>query len=369
MPQETVLGEGALSELPAVIGRSAAVSHVVVTGRQSYHNSGASRRLEALLGKTPVFYIESELPDLADFTRFRRRFAGESVGVIAIGGGHVIDTAKLISTDATGPEEVERRLADGIPFLRIRPLITIPTTAGSGSEATPFAVVYVGGVKHSIDHPTLKPDTALVDPTLLLSLDGRQFALSGLDALAQSIEALLSRRATSESDAYARVALSLAWPALPALQSGRRPAQFRTMAEAANLAGKAIAITRTTAPHALSYYLTARFGVPHGQAIAFSMGHYLALFSERMQNTPHDLEGWRNSLSYVLGVIGASSSRDIAGAWTDYVESLGLESSPGQFGIDPGDLQAIHHHINADRLANSPMTMSVAEIDRLWGAP
>ena len=367
MTPRTVLADGAFLHLPAILHEFSTFPLVVIAGQHSYHHSGASRRLAEVLGEVKaVFYIDSKQPNLAGLSRFRHLFGRDPHCLIAIGGGHVIDAAKLISTGAADPQDVRNRLANRELFRRVMPLIAVPTTPGSGSEVTPFAVIYIDGVKYSIDHPSLKPDAALIDPALMASLGKRQIAASGLDAISQSIEALLSRRADTDSDRFARASLSLGWSTLPKLYSTGEPVDFATMAEAANLAGEAIAITRTTLPHALSYYFTERFDVLHGHAVALSMGQYLSLLGERMRNGSYALERWQPSYDFILTTMGVESSDGVAERWATYMGALDLKSSPAQLGIGSDDLSAIHGAINADRLANAPITLSASEIDRLW---
>src|SRR5262249_51347864 len=156
--------------------------------------------------------------------------------------------------DARTPEGV---VADGLPLLnRGLPLVAIPTTAGSGSEATPFAVLYVGHVKHSIAGPAMLPDVAIVDPSLTDSMSPALTAVTGMDAFSQAVESYWCIHSTERSKAYARRAIALVLEHLEVAVTAPREENRRAMSKAAHLAGRAIAITKTTGAHALSYPLT-----------------------------------------------------------------------------------------------------------------
>ncbi len=150
------------------------------------------------------------------------------------------------------------------------PLVLIPTTAGSGSEATCFATVYHHGAKLSVDDPALAADVSLVDADLTRSCTPQLTACAAFDALAHTVESLWSRRATDESRAHARRALALHGPWLAG--PGRLDdTARRALMAGAHWAGRAINISRTTAAHAFAYELTIRYGIPHGLACLLNL--------------------------------------------------------------------------------------------------
>ena len=150
-------------------------------------------------------------------------------------------------------------------------LIAIPTTSGSGSEATHFAVVYVGGEKFSVAHPIyMLPNVVVLNPSLTYSMDSYQTALSGVDAFAQAMESYWSVNSTEESKKYSIEALELIIEHLP-LAVNYNDNSRDIMLHAANLAGKAINIAKTSGAHAISYVLTSKFNIPHGQAVALTL--------------------------------------------------------------------------------------------------
>ena len=147
------------------------------------------------------------------------------------------------------------------------PVFAFPTTAGSGAEATHFAVAYKDRVKKSIGHLRVRPARVALVPEFTYSLSPYQTACTGFDAVSQAIESLWAKGATDESRAFARRAIECLGR-LDKAVADPDPATREAMQLGAYWSGRAIDISKTTAAHALSYLLTARHGVPHGHAVA-----------------------------------------------------------------------------------------------------
>ena len=154
------------------------------------------------------------------------------------------------------------------------PLVAIPTTAGTGSEATHFSVVYIKDIKQSLSHPLIKPAVAIVDPQFTYNLPPFITACSGLDAFCQAIESYWSVNSSDESKKYAIDAIvKIKNNLIDAVKTSSKESRHE-LSIASNLSGKAIDITKTTAPHAISYPLTKLFNIPHGYAVALILGHF-----------------------------------------------------------------------------------------------
>lgn len=174
-------------------------------------------------------------------------------GFIAIGGGTTIDTAKLLNLAIASKLPVRELLIQKSAPGQLLPCLAIPTTAGTGAEATRFAVCYDGEVKYSIDFEVIRPSDVAIVPEFTETLPKYQKASTNFDAYSQAVESLWAKGATEESKEYANRALEL-------MKSDNWP-------EASYWAGRAIDISRTTAAHAFSYYLTSHYGIPHGHAV------------------------------------------------------------------------------------------------------
>lgn len=195
--------------------------------------------------------------------------------VVAIGGGSVIDSAKsiVLARGLDSNESLEGQLAAGAEITRPSDLhlIAIPTTAGSGSEVTPFATIWnlEASRKASISGPGLQPRVAIVDSSLLQSLKSDDLLYPALDAVSHAIESLWSRRSTSDSALCAATSLSALSLALGSCVSDTP--DLKRLSLGSVYAGLAIADSRTALAHAISYPLTLKFQVPHGLACSFTL--------------------------------------------------------------------------------------------------
>jgi len=199
--------------------------------------------------------------------------------VIALGGGSAIDSAKVFAL-ALSPFGSQYSLwellgaAADLPPGASLPLYALPTTAGTGSEVTPYATVWdhAESRKLSLFGPAVYPHTAFVDPELSATVPYSPTLYTGLDAINQAAESIWNRNMTPMSEMVAHGALKLGMTALPRLLNDLANPDLRgIMAEVGLLAGLAISQTRTSLSHSISYPLTAHFGVPHGLACAFTM--------------------------------------------------------------------------------------------------
>jgi alcohol dehydrogenase class IV len=150
-------------------------------------------------------------------------------------------------------------------------IIAVPTLAGSGAEATGFATVWAAGCKRSLEHSDLRPCRVIVDPSLAATAEPGLRLVSALDGLTHALEAIWNRNATSESDALAVRAIAQFASAFSRDKTNSGD-DFPWLGEASWLAGSAIAITRTSLCHAISYPFTAELDVPHGLAVSFTIG-------------------------------------------------------------------------------------------------
>jgi alcohol dehydrogenase len=225
-----------------------------------------------------VFDAVGANPDLAFLDGLVRRYrAARFDAILALGGGSVLDTAKVLGVMLGTPDRFSLRehFLGGVPLVDAPgvPVIAIPTTAGTGSEFTPFATVWdlAAGKKYSLATPRLFPVEAWLDPELTLDLPWEITLASGLDALCQALESAWSRRATPQTLELAAQSARLSFPVL---RRGRRTltlADRTDLLRASMLAGLAISHTRTALCHSISYPLTARFGLAHGLACSFTM--------------------------------------------------------------------------------------------------
>jgi len=242
-------------------------------------------RLTTLLGNrcAGVMAAPAANPDLESLESLHTALWSSDHGahcLVAVGGGSTIDTAKglALGTPASGFAALRAHLREGTAFepsARLD-LIAVPTTAGTGSEVTPWATLWdrssAKGVKRSLHRADTWPEAALIDPLLTQSCPPSLTLASGLDALSHALEAIWNRGANPYSDALAVQAARGVLTTLPALLAAPQSLPLReAMSRAALLAGLAFAQTRTALAHALSYDVTLMRGTPHGLACSFSL--------------------------------------------------------------------------------------------------
>jgi len=367
--QQLVFGAGTITQIADLLDTAQAHSVLLVTGRDSYRDSGAQRAICAVLANRKVVRFEdlSPNPTLADVERgvpVCRELRPDIV--VAVGGGSVLDTAKAVNLCAAQQAPPEAVLKQSSLILeRPRPLIAVPTTAGSGSEATRFATIYVNGIKHSLAHDWLLPRAAIVDPCLTYSMPPRLTAITGLDALSQAIESYWAVGASADSQLLAEQAMGQMWPTLATAVRAPDPNIRLTMAHGAYLAGRAIDCTRTTAAHAISYVLTSRYGVPHGLAVALTMAalfeHYAGGSSFQV-NDPRGAMYVERTISRLCTMLGCTSPLEAGEAWRSLLKTVGVETNLQDVGVQPNEVDRLVREVNAERLGNHPVRISPEDL-------
>lgn len=363
---------GAVRDLTRVFADLQPSTVLLFTGGASFRESGAASEIEPLLATFDVESISHVAPnptieqvsDAVD--RLRRR---EPDVLVAVGGGSVLDLAKATRGLADEADLRTAVVTGEVGAISGPPLVAIPTTAGSGSEVTHFAVVYVDGVKHSVGHQSFRPERVLLDPALTLSMPPRLTAQTGLDALAQAMESLWSTRSTDKSLRYARRALALALSNIEAAVGSPSLETRTAMLSAAHLAGHAIDISKTTAAHALSYSLTTRHGIAHGHAVALTLGallEYNGAVTDADCADPRGRQFVLERVAEVLGILGAADPREGRLVLTSLLERIGLEATLSAVGITSrGERRAIVASVDPQRLANNPRTLDARALTGL----
>ncbi len=197
--------------------------------------------------------------------------------IIAIGGGSVLDSAKVLSVflDNNVHDNLNKVIEnpDILDKSEKVQLHVFPTTAGTGAEVTQFATIwdFKKNKKHSLDHQKLLPDEYFLEEKFLETLQGQNLLYPFLDSISHAFESLWNKNRNNESVKYAIDSLNLNLKSLKAFCSKDEMYDFEKMILASNFAGKAINITRTSIAHSISYPLTAKYGIPHGLACSFTI--------------------------------------------------------------------------------------------------
>ena len=345
--QKVIRGRDSLKKLPVLMEKTGMTRPMIV---------GMDPLIATLLRKvpnllsSPLFTSFHPNPDLDDTEAGVSLFRKENCdGLISIGGGSSIDTAKAIKArlNAGSTEDVIQNR------LNIRtdcPHIAVPGTAGTGSEATQIAVTYVNGKKVSLNHPALRPEGVVLDASLLDTLPLYHKKSCALDALAQGIESYWSKGSNEDSKVHAYLAFVGVLDNLKAYLKGD-PHAADEMLDASYQSGKAIQITRTTAAHAMSYMLTKKLGLAHGHACMLTLPVLWEMMQEHeeMQDTLNDL-----SAKMRLGNM-QMVPRLLKGILYDL--EMSIPAVP-----DEKLMEELVSSVNTERLNNHPVALSGEEI-------
>jgi alcohol dehydrogenase class IV len=318
----------------------------------AWERSGAAAVLDAKLAALGAHPFEEQAPHPTwESMQSAAAQAAESGcrAVVAIGGGTAIDTAKGAVWCLAGGSVAEAPSDDAV----LLPLLAIPTTAGTGSEATHFAVCWHEDVKHSLADERLRPAHAVVDSSLHQSLPPQLTATTGLDALCQSLESLWAFGATEASRADATQAAELILGALEVAVTKPTPEARRQMARGAHFAGRAINVSKTTTPHALSYALTHDHGVPHGFAVALTFCACLEL--------RHGRDERPSGTDEVTALLGGSLEGATARV-RGLLDACSAPMSLRDVGVEEAELEALVARVNPERLANDTLGPSEEDL-------
>lgn len=335
----------------------AGANPLIVHGKSSFEKSGAAKHF-------PVGVRFSEFqtnPHLEDIEQAIALFKEQQCdSVIGVGGGTAMDIAKSVALLAPLEGEAKSYITKELSASeRTIPLTLVPTTAGTGSEATHFAVVYIDKTKYSLKHPSLIPDLSILDPSLHKSLPSFMTACTGMDALSQAIEGMWSIHATEESKAYSRESIPLIMNNLAAAVNENTDEARTAMAIASNLAGKSINKAFTTAAHAVSYPMTSYFGVPHGLACALTLPHFLVFNSEAVGelNEARGKEYVKGTLQEIIYLLGASNAAEARDKILTLMSACGLPITLSEAGVQDIEV-VIANGFNPDRVKNNPVVLT-----------
>ena len=266
---------------------------------------------------------------------------------VAIGGGSVIDFAKLCKFFSKSDTK----------------LIAIPTTAGTGSEATQFASYYEFGKKASIDDFKILPNYVILDSTLLINSPKYLKACSAIDAYCQAIESFWAVNSNIFSKEYAKESIILCKNFIKDYVLNNESKSQIKMQLAANLSGKAINISRTTAAHALSYKITNDYNIPHGHAVALSMPDLFECNLKINDKSCIDMRGVNYVLTTMKELIKILQIDNFRDYWYDLLNLIGLEWRFDVLGIT--DKDSLINSVNVQRLKNNPKDLT-EDLQNFW---
>ena len=281
--------------------------------------------------------------------------------IAAVGGGSAIDVAKCI--------KLYEDLDESKSYLEQEPkandiiLFAAPTTAGTGSEATRYAVIYANGEKQSITHESIIPSAVLFDPRVLKTLPLYQKKATMMDALCHAVESFWSVNSTEESKGYSTEAIRLILENMESYLAGDE-STFDKLMQASNIAGKAINITQTTAGHAMCYKLTSLYGISHGHAAALCVKALFPYMAKSISSCidPRGEEYLRKTFEELAAALGCDDALQASEKFVRLVDSLDFAPlTPKE-----GDIDILKTSVNPVRLKNNPIGLDVGTIEKLY---
>lgn len=343
------------------------VRHVLLVCGASFRNLPICSFIENLQsrGYIAVKYFSdfSPNPKYTDVLKGVKAFHDNNCDFIwAVGGGSAIDVAKCIKLFA-GLKTDKDYLEQEITGSDI-PLLAVPTTAGTGSEATKFAVIYVDGIKHSVEHESALPQYVLLYPDNLITLPDYQRKATMCDALAHAVESFWSVHSSVESRQLSEKAIHLILDNMDDFLANKYNGN-RNMMLASNFAGQAINITKTTSAHAMCYKITSMLNIPHGHAVMLCLPEVWEYMWEKL-NTYTDKED-RNHLSEKLTSLTKCFHQDLPEDAILFLKQLRLRLGldlPKEIG--EAQIASLVDSVNVERLKNFPIEMPKEDLNKLY---
>lgn len=324
---------------------------LIVTGRSSAKKNGALNDVETVLKEFHIQYVifdeVEENPSVSSIMKAATLGRAEGTDfVIGIGGGSPLDAAKAIALMIQNRDCSEEVLFETVS-LRSLPVIAIPTTCGTGSEVTQFAILSRADTqtKQCISH-AVYPELALVDSRYLAFAPEKVIIHTAIDTLGHILESYFNNRATDYSRMLSQYAMEV-WgccvPVLCGMEATKE--DYDRMMFASTLAGMAFSHTGTTLPHGLSYYLTYHKHIPHGKAVGLFLPQYLKALPEE----------WDVQVLMALRALGFGSLEQFEGF---------INGILGKIALSDAEKEAMAASVanNPDKLAQVPYSVTKEDI-------
>jgi len=368
LDNNVLFGPGALSRLDDYLGK---YRHILLfVDRDGFPQCGAAAYFDSRQAdlKIKAYAYSGKALPLEDVEAVYDQVKGDNDIdlIIGLGGGTIIDLAKIISLAyANGCRRVADVLEDRALDKKID-LIFVPTTAGTGSEATTFAVVYRDKIKLSLVSPHFLPRLVVLDPLLLRSLPEAVLNSTILDALAQGVESIWALGGTPGSRQFAGQSVSLIYENVFLENSLHRLEHLQL---GSFFSGKAINISRTTLPHSISYPLTAHFGIPHGLAVfltlpAVARFNYLASPADLAPGlSPAHIQ---ESFALLFRLFSVTDIDSLVGRLEEVLTRLHFQPRLSDYGIQSSDLRGLADQaLTKGRSDNNPRRVDSDKIFQL----
>lgn len=357
--------QGSISKIKDILSIEKPNSILLITGNKSYESSGAKKNIEPQIQGYNVIHLNgfSMYPPKENVQEAIDIIKQNNIDfIIGVGGGTVMDISKASSILCNESGKLENYITgkqkpEGKNIKRL----LIPTTAGTGAEITPYSSIYINTKKYSLSHPSMAPDYIILAPELTHSLNPEVTAQTGYDAFAQAIESFWSTKSTQESKEYSKKAMHLILNNLEGAVNNPNNKNRKNMLFGSYLAGKAIAMAGTTAPHVFSHSIMTNCNIPHGQAVSFTLPYFFQI-NENITNE-NIQEGLKlgyvkETFSELLSELGVKNGTEARDMLLNLAHKINLDRKLSSFRVKEKDLEKILRDINLTKLSNNPVKIT-----------
>jgi len=341
LPTKVILGR-VEDEIKKEVDLLSPIKILLITGGQAMRKAGFIDKLLKLLEGYEISLFEGVEPNPSP--ALAERAKKETDLIIGLGGGSVLDVAKVVATELK------------------KPCIAIPTTAGTGSEVTPFAALYDMEKKKKLSLMVDFPTVAIVDYRFSLTMPKDLVASSGIDVLCHAIEAHWSIYSGFLSDMHAKKAIELVVENLENSWKGNERAK-EAMSLAALEAGMAFSQTKTTACHSVSYPFSIRYGISHGAACGLTLPYFLEYNYQVSRDDCSDKRGHefvKRRIKEIVGFLGVKDVEVGKRYLIGLMESIGLPTK-----IEFDTEMVLKEAFTPERVGNNPRLVTENNLRRI----
>lgn len=357
-------GIGSIFYISKILKENRVKKILLVSGKESFSLCGAEKKIRNLKKNYEFLTINDfEVnPKIQDIKKALDFIEDNQIDLIlSIGGGSVLDMSKLIKA-CYGRKDKLEEIVKGKERIKNCdiPIIAVPTTSGSGSEATHFAVAYIGKKKYSVASNFLLPDYICLDSSLSISSSPYQKSCNVLDAISQAIESSWAVSSNDESRELSFESLNLSMKNYKKFIFSKKASKSsQSMMEASHLAGKAINIAKTTSAHAWSYGFSSYFDIPHGHAVWLTLPKIYEIHSKNKDRFFNDSRG-KQHLSEIMNklnkILGINSNDEIESFFKQFLTSIGIEGDFRKLiNLSRSQKKLLLNSVNEERMMNNPI--------------
>lgn len=341
----------------------------LLTGKKSFYLSGADKILQKCLNNKIVksFFKISNYPEIKELKKIIYEIKNFSPDLIlAVGGGSVLDYAKIAHV-LSECKDIEKKITYSSYKINQKycKLVAIPTTAGSGAEVTENAVIYINKIKYSVENKKIKPDFFFLLPQLVFKSPYLIKSSAGFDAIAQSIESLISLKSNNSSVDFAKKSLKISLKHYLNYLEKPNLSNASSMSIAANLSGKAINISKTTGPHALSYPFTSLYNISHGHAVSLTLNKFLKFNYTNIKNS-NSLFDLKKRYQILFDLTKSKNINELDEYILQLKRKAKLEEDFIKLGINISkNYNRIISGVNPLRLKNNPVKINKSDLKKI----